>query len=414
MTVLTVGPAPESGSAAPSSPTTPDPAVATRTVGATRTPDDGIASARPSSSGARLRSWVQRLTTPLLPEDYLGLLNPVWSGRELRGRVVEVRREARDAVSVVIRPGSGWRGHIPGQYVRIAVVVNGVRHWRTYSLTSLPSAPDGLISFATKAIPDGVVSGHIVRQLKAGDVVALEAAQGEFTVPADRPATMLFLTGGSGLTPVMGILRSLDHAGEIGSRGLDITIVHSAPTPDDVFFAAELQALADRHAPAEERAGSVRLHVQHTDIDGMLSAPDIAALVPDWAERETWACGPAPMLDMLQEHWAGAGLQDRLHVERFRTAVSSDIDLRDTGGKVTFTASGTVAAVEPGGTILVSGESAGALLPSGCRMGVCRSCVGRLASGTVRDLRNGAITDTEGVMVQTCISTPVGDCSIDL
>jgi ferredoxin-NADP reductase len=415
MTVLTVGPPSGNGPSDPSSDAaaTPaeaasgqSPAVATRTGAAPRTATTGHSGPRRPTASARVRSWVQKLTTPLLPEDYLTLINPLWSGRELRGKVVEVRHEAREAVSVVIRPGSAWTTHTPGQYVRVGVVINGVKHWRTYSLTSLPGAPDGLISFSTKAIPDGVVSGHIVHHLRAGDIVALEAAQGEFTVPDQRPERMLFLTGGSGMTPVMGILRSLEAAGELA--GLDVTILHSAPTPEDVFFADELRALA------EKRAGSLRLHIQHTDDDGMLTAADIAGLVPDWAERETWACGPGPMLDMLQEHWVAGGLEDKLHVERFRIGIGADVDLRDTGGKATFERSGIVAAVAPGATILVSGESAGALLPSGCRMGICRSCVGRLTSGAVQDLRTGEVIDTEGVMVQTCINTPVGDCSLDL
>lgn len=85
----------------------------------------------------------EMVTTPLLPADYLDLINPLRAGADLRGRIVDVRRETADAVTLVIRPGRGWRGHVPGQYIRIGVDVDGVRQWRAYSLTCPPRPPTG-------------------------------------------------------------------------------------------------------------------------------------------------------------------------------------------------------------------------------------------------------------------------------
>src|SRR5438477_12062170 len=95
---------------------------------------------------------VSALSSPMLPDDYLELINPLWSTRELRGRVEEVRYETRDASTVLIKPGYRWSGHKPGQYVRIGVDVNGVRHWRAYSLTSDPDREDGLNSVTPKRV----------------------------------------------------------------------------------------------------------------------------------------------------------------------------------------------------------------------------------------------------------------------
>jgi ferredoxin-NADP reductase len=279
------------------------------------------------------------------------------------------------------------------------VDVDGVRQWRAYSLTSPVDRADGCISITVKAIPDGVVSNHLVHGVRPGQLVHLDQASGDFTLPAQRPAKVLFVTAGSGITPVMGMLRNAVHELD------DVVLVHSAPTRDDVIFGAELRRMA--------ALGLLRLVEQHTDEVGMLDAAAIGSLVPDLAERETWACGPTGMLDALEEHWQTAGIGDRLHTERFRPTVVAAGE----GGMVRFTGAGTV--VEAGGAtpILDAGEAAGVLMPSGCRMGICYGCVLPLREGVVRDLRNGDLTSAapgDGVLIQTCVSAAAGACDIDL
>src|SRR5262249_41684262 len=101
---------------------------------------------------------VASLFRPLLPDDYLELINPLWSPRELRGRIERIDEETPEAVTVLIRPGHEWAGHRPGQYVRIGVVVDGVHHWRAYSLTSEPGRADSYISITPKLVERGKVS----------------------------------------------------------------------------------------------------------------------------------------------------------------------------------------------------------------------------------------------------------------
>jgi stearoyl-CoA 9-desaturase NADPH oxidoreductase len=355
----------------------------------------------------RLRDGVLRLAelvaTPLVPADYVDLVNPLLSGADLRGRIVAVLPETRDAATLVIAPGRGWRGHLPGQYVRIGVDVDGVRQWRAYSLTSPAGRPDGCITVTVKAIPDGVVSNHLVRRARPGLVIQLDQAAGEFVLPEARPSKALFVTAGSGITPVMGMLRGAS-SGATAELG-DVVVVHSAPTPDDVIFASELRAMA-----AE---GAIRLVEKHTDTDGMLGTDELAALVPDLVERETWACGPAGMLDALETHFEAAGIADRLHTERFRPSVL----VTGEGGTVTFMEQAITVEADGATPLLDAGEAAGVLMPSGCRMGICFGCVVPLRSGAVRDLRDGALTTAEpgdGVRIQTCVSAAAGTCDIDL
>src|ERR1700759_934459 len=153
---------------------------------------------------------VRSLFTPLLPDDYLELINPLWSTQELRGRIERVVPETGDAVSVLIRPGHERRGHQPGQYLRIGVVVDGVHHWRAYSLTTDPVRPDGLIGITPKRVEAGVVSPCLVHGARPGDIVRLGGVEGTFVLPRPAPRKLLFLSAGSGITPIMSMLRSLD------------------------------------------------------------------------------------------------------------------------------------------------------------------------------------------------------------
>ncbi|MCW3816589.1 ferredoxin reductase [Micromonospora sp. DR5-3] len=356
--------------------------------------------ARPKASFRhRLLRLAETVTTPLLPADYLDLVAPLRAGAPLRGRIVAVRPETRDAATVVIQPGRGWRGHLPGQYVRLGVDVDGVRQWRAYSVTSVPGGADRLITVTVKAIPDGKVSNHLVRRIRPGTIVQLDQAQGDFVLPAATPERVLFVTAGSGITPVMAMLRA-----GLTARA-DVVLVHSAPSRDDVIFGAELRALA--------ATGALRLVERHTDTEGLLGVHELADLVPDHAERQTWACGPIGLLDAVERHWADRGVAERLHTERFRPTVISPGE----GGTVTFTGAGVTVEADGGTPLLDAGEEAGVLMPSGCRMGICFGCVVPLRQGAVRDLRNGDLTTAvpgDGVLVQTCVSAAAGTCDIEI
>jgi ferredoxin-NADP reductase len=346
-----------------------------------------------------IRRLAESVATPLLPADYLDLIAPLRATAQLRGRVVSVTAETRHAATVEIRPGRSWKGHRPGQHIRIGIDVDGVRHWRAYSLTSQSTSTDGLLSITVKAIPDGKVSNHIVRLLSPGTLVHLDQASGDFVLPQPLPARTLFVTAGSGVTPVMGFLRNhLD--------GLhDVVVVHSAPARDDVIFGDELRDWAG--------TGRLRLVERYTETEGILAPGHLDELVPDWRERETWACGPIGLLDAMESHWADADLAERLHTERFRSALLTEGE----GGTVTFARQGAVAEADGATPILDVGEHAGVLMPSGCRMGICFGCVVPLKHGVVRDLRDGQLTiaaEGDSIHIQTCVSAVAGRCEIDL
>jgi stearoyl-CoA 9-desaturase NADPH oxidoreductase len=371
-----------------------------------------VATTRPTIAGAdrhpgwhTLRKIAARITTPLLPDDYLHLANPLWSARELRGRILQVRRETEDSATLVIKPGWGFSfDYQPGQYIGIGLLVDGRWRWRSYSLTSSPagaarSATDRTVTITVKAMPEGFLSSHLVAGVEPGTIVRLAAPQGNFVLPDPAPPSILFLTAGSGITPVMSMLRTLLRRKQIS----DITHLHSAPTEADVMFASELAELA------ADQPG-YRLRVRETRTEGRLDLARLSQQVPDWRERQTWACGPEGMLNEAERVWLGAGIGDRLHLERFAVSKAAPAGA---GGTVTFARSGRSVTADAATSLMDAGEGVGVQMPFGCRMGICQSCVVGLVQGHVRDLRTGAEHDP-GTRIQTCISSASGDCVIDI
>lgn len=349
--------------------------------------------------GRQARTAAGWLTQPILPDDLLGTLNPMWSASEPHARVVELRRETADTTTLLLRPGRARTRHVPGQFVGVGVQLDGVWHWRTYSATSRPG--DDLLAVTVTAIPDGVVSGALAHRTTVGTVLRLGPPQGEFVLPDPTPEKLLFVTAGSGITPVMGMLRELAASRPHALDGA--VLVHCDRTPRDVVFGPELRGMA--------ASTGLRLIERHTAVEGRLTADSLGDCVPDWAARQAWVCGPAGMLDDLAGHWARAGDPDALHIERFLApAFAGD----SSGGRVAFTTSGITTDAAPGTPLMAAGEAAGAMLPSGCRMGICHTCVGRLRSGAVRNLNTGEVNDTPGDTVRTCVSGAAGDVEIEL
>ncbi|WP_156757178.1 ferredoxin reductase [Actinokineospora pegani] len=342
------------------------------------------------------------LTSPLLPDDYFALLRPDWSARESTGTVTEVRRQRGGAVTIVVDPHFRWPGHRPGQYLRIGLEINGIRHWRAYTITSDPDHPGGLVSITVKRTEGGKVSPFLNESLQPGRRVFLGEVEGEFTLPVPLPAKALFLSAGSGVTPVMAMLRELER-----ERALhDVLHIHSARDKNDVIFGTMLRRMAERNP-------GYRLCEVHTATEERFSPASLDERCPDWRERQVFLSGPRKMIDAVTGHFDGAGVGDNLHVERFQPVIGTGGG-EGAGGSVRFRVSDGRAECESGVSILVGGERAGVTLPYGCRMGICHSCVGRLRDGAVRDLRTGAVTVADGQMVRTCVSAPDGEIEIDL
>jgi len=366
------------------------------------------AAERPTSVLTRVLGsrFIAALTHPQPVDRYLELVSPTWSTREARAEVVRVRRDTRDVTTLALKPNARWLGHRAGQYVALTVEVAGVRRTRCFSISSPPRRPGEPFEVTVKVRPGGAVTPTLVYHTGPGTIVGLSQAQGDFVLPEVLPARLLFVSGGSGITPLMSMLRALTASGK---RLPELTFVHFARSRDGVIFRDELATLAAKHP-------SLRLAIETETESGRppaLTEHSLAAIVPDYDRCETWACGPEALLLATTRAFHARHATGRLHTERFGFA-PAPANTASTGAQVRFSRSRVEARSRDGESLLALAEGAGVALASGCRMGICRTCVCRKVSGTTRDLRTGALSADSDVEVQACVSAPVGDVTIDL
>lgn len=335
-------------------------------------------------------------------EFWLRRVDASWSLAEVRARVVDVIPETADAKTFVLRPNAHWRGHRAGQHTTVAVELDGVSERRCYSISSSPS--DGpLVAITVKRA--GRVSGWLHDHVREGDVLRLDPAAGDFVLPDPAPGRLLLVGGGSGVTPLRSMLRALAARGAVR----DVVFTHHARSREDAIFHAELESLRARHP-------GLRLLPFFRDGGrgpGRFDESCLRRLVPDFAERDAFLCGPPGLVDRVERMYADAGASGRVRRERF---VPAPCVPRDAGDPVRITLTGAgrsfVAGAE--GTLLDQLERAGARPRSGCRMGVCQTCKLRKRSGIVEDLRTGARSGAEEGDVQPCVSIARSDLELRL
>ena len=364
------------------------------------TPERGKQVQLPTAARLAVRG-LGYFTWPLRIDDYLELITPLWSVEELRGRIERVHRETDDAVTVFITPGFRWRGHQPGQYVRIGFDIEGKRHWRAYSLSSDAARPDGQMTITVKRTDNGVVSQipeQYVRPPAPSSRSATSKASSRCRTP--HAAKLLFLTAGSGITPVMAMLRSLGRRGECP----DVVHIHSARTQSEAIFAGELEGWPNGTMATGSRSARPR--------GGRLKPESLDEVCPDWRERETYACGPGAMLDALRAHFKPAGVSERLHVESFEHIVLAGVTgeggtdhlrrkrhhcrMRWRDSRSWWPARTPVPCSRT-----AAGWASATPAPARCATGRCAICA-------------PATLTRAGTEIRTCVNSPDGDITIEL
>ncbi len=334
----------------------------------------------------------------------------MWSLREVRAKIIDVRQTARGSVTLALRPNGNWRGFRAGQHVAFTIEIDGVRRTRCYSLACSVYCPDGLLELTVAAEPEGVVSGHLHSDAGPGAMVRLSQAQGGFTLPDDRPEHILLISGGSGITPVMSMLRTLCDDGFCATdRAGRVTFLHYARSADHVAYRDELAVLAAEHP-------GLRLLRAYTrgsggELAGRFEPTHLPSLGSDAA---AWVCGPAGLVDAVRALWDCTGISVPLQTEQFTApAAALPADDGEPYGEVRFTHSGRRVA-NTGATLLEQAETAGMNPQFGCRMGICLTCTSRKTTGSVRHLHTGELSTEPDSEIQICSTVPVGDVAVDL
>ncbi|MFI5037562.1 MAG: ferredoxin reductase [Solirubrobacterales bacterium] len=373
---------------------------------------DVASKALPATAAARglgrrlLRSsLLEALAYPHGVDRYVELVRPLLVGRDVRAEVTALRHQTPKSVTLTLRPNGNWRGFRAGQFLGVSVEVAGVRRTRPYSPAGSEQAPHGALELTVSTHPEGRVSRHLREHARAGMIVGLTQAQGDFVLPEPRPERVLLISGGSGITPVMAMLRTLcdeRFGGEIG-------FLNYARSPLAALYEPELRELAQRHQGLRVARGFTRSRGQH--LTGRFCREHLPTVVSDHASAATFVCGPPALIDSVRAVWAKDGLAEPA-VETF-TAPALSFDTDDTEGLVSFAASGREA-INSGLPLLEQAEDAGLAPEHGCRMGICNTCSTRKRTGTVRNVVTGAISTAPDEQIRICVSVPLGDVALDL
>jgi 3-ketosteroid 9alpha-monooxygenase subunit B len=327
--------------------------------------------------------------------------------RSYRLRVAEVVPETADACSIVFdSPGFDYR---PGQFLTLRIPSDRCGSVaRCYSLSSSPHV-DSRLKVTVKRTVDGYGSNWICDTVSAGDEIESLAPAGIFS-PSSLDRDLLLFAAGSGITPVMSIVKSALSAGS--GR---VVLIYANRDDRSVIFSGELAALVSRHPS--------RLTVIHwlESVQGLPATPTLSSLASPYAGHEAFICGPAPFMSAVREALSGLGFErGSVHIERFKSLganpfeqVVAEESTADRTASVTVTLDGVTNRYDwPADTKLLDLLLARGLdAPYSCREGACSACACRLVAGEVKMLNNDVLEDedlADGIRL-ACQSLPVTD-----
>lgn len=364
--------------------------------------------------GAFITRWkepAERAARKLLlyrqAEFWLRRLDPTWSLEEIRAEVVRIDDEAPGVKTFALRPNAHWRGFSAGQHAALEAEIDGARVRRVFSISSAPSDP--LVALTVKRMPGGRVTPWLHDTVRPGHVLQLGPAAGTFVLPEPRPAQLLFISGGSGITPIMSILRELAARDAVS----DVVLVHCARAADGIIFGRELGAIASRHP-------GLRLIPWFTDAGahGPFDEARLSELVPDCRERCTFLCGPPGLTERVEQMWGRAGADKGLFEESFgrapRERPRGATDAAGSGYRVHLARSERTYFLPRAENLLEGLERSGEHPPSGCHVGICQTCRCRKRHGCVANIITGSLSGDGDEEIQLCMSAPRSNIELEL
>jgi ferredoxin-NADP reductase len=353
-----------------------------------------------------LRSPLARIMTwPHSPESYIEHLSPHFASRTVKATVKAVQQQTPRAVSLVLQPNHRWAGYTAGQYVTLTVSINGRRHSRCFTISH---TEEGCPVVTIQQHEGGIVSKWANETVWRGDEVEITSVQGDFILPKKRPQRFVMMAGGSGITPIRALTDALVAEDFLG----EVDILYYVPTKADAIFYEHFQTLM-------ALSGNFRLHLittreesSNAALQGYFSAEHLERIGVDIENSAAYVCGPAALVEAVQQHWENKNHQEKLSVEYFKSAVRADVSAGE--AQPIYFSDSDVTSQATGKTILEIAEGAGLEPMYGCRQGICRTCTCRKTSGQVKNLRTGIISDAGEEDIAICISVPVTPITIEL
>lgn len=337
-------------------------------------------------------------------------LDPMLVQGHTPARIDQIIQETSDTRTFVLKPAGRWPGFQAGQHVNICVETSGIQRTRTFSLSSSPElwAQQGVVTLTIKRLSGGLVTNWLHDNLSCGDVISLGEAFGDFVL-SEPPRPVLFIAGGSGITPVLSHLETM----AAQDFRAPISLLYFVRTQQDIIAAERLKALENRYS-----ALTVNIIATHkNDTPRYLNSEDLNG-VPGLKARQIFLCGPQGLMDLANELLHQHGVRKADIQSTFFSAatppLNPDLANQTLGGKVQFAKSSLEASSEGDASLLEIAEASGLTPRHGCRMGICHQCSCRKTSGTVVNRLTGQASGPGEESIQLCISIPHGPVAIDV
>ncbi|MFT4014529.1 MAG: hybrid-cluster NAD(P)-dependent oxidoreductase [Paracoccus sp. (in: a-proteobacteria)] len=346
-----------------------------------------------------------------------------WKDDELLECAMVVPETSDTATFTFRAPSGAYFDYQPGQFLTLDLPVPGGNVQRTYTISSSPSRPLS-ISVTVKAQPGSIGTRWMLDHLRPGTRIKAFGPAGIFTFLRHEASKYLFISAGSGITPMMSMTTWAWDSGEMP----DIVFVHAARTPEEIILRQRLEGMADR-VPGLQ----LRFTVEESDpfrtwhgYRGRLSQIMLGLMAPDYLEREVFCCGPEPFMQAVRDMLIALGYDmDKYHQESFgapvrkesEAPVLDDVVLDDeAGAQIIFATSGVTAKCTETDTVLAVAKANGLNIPSGCTFGLCGTCKIRKTSGEVHMVHNGGITDEDidAGYILACCSHPMGAITVEV
>jgi ferredoxin-NADP reductase len=348
-------------------------------------------------------AWLRESDIDLL----LASLHPAWRLNRVFARVEARRWVADDMLALTLRPNGNWRGAKPGQHVQLYLPQDGVRLSRSYSLTALHA--DGSLEIAVKRQAGGRVSTQLLTSVAVGQVLELGPAFGELQW-AEPEQAVLLLAAGSGITPLLGLLRSALAEG----FSAPVSLLHYVREQGQQAFVDELRALQAQYANLQVRWALSEAPAAAGELSGRFCAEHLAG-IDELQQRRVLACGPAGFVEQVQAWWRATGQASQLQFEAFTASRLAELDAAALHSvRLGFARSQQQYQGDNRRSLLEQAEAQGLRPAHGCRQGICATCTCTLISGAVRDLRSGDLSSEPGQQIRLCVNAPHSDVEIDL
>lgn len=349
-----------------------------------------------------------------------------WQDSEML-ECVSVVPEMPDTASFSFRAPSGALfDYQPGQFLTLEIPApnhpGGVVH-RTYTISSSPSRPRS-ITVTAKAQADSTGTRWMLDNLHPGMRIKATGPAGLFTNAASRADKFLFISAGSGITPMMSMTTCMWDEGD----HLDAVFINCAKRPSEIIFRQRLEHMASRMPGLD-----LKFVVEEPDLyrpwsgyQGIFNQLMLGLMAPDYLDREVYCCGPEPFMQAVRDALSGLGFDmGNYHQESFGAPVETAADQPDLGdvvldddscAEISFALSGVTAKCAETDTVLAAARASGLNIPSGCTFGVCGTCKVKKTSGEVHMVHNGGISeeDIAAGYILACCSHPIGKLAVEI